>query len=244
MNKKGESPMNKKKRDMLIGGIALACIACALVIIFIFAGEKTESAFSGEGYTVVIDAGHGGDDPGAIGSSTKIEEADINLTIAKKLRNELKLLGMTVIMTRENHHALAQTKAADMQKRREIIEASNQDITVSIHQNFFEDSSVSGPQVFYAEGSAEGEKLATAIQNAMNKELLPAKNRVQKSSNYYIVQSGTAPSVIVECGFLSNTAEEALLQKKQYQLAIVRAIVEGIGNYLEEQQKGSGTSGA
>ena len=136
-------------------------------------------------------------------------------------------------MTRTDSNAIADTKSDDMNLRREIIASSGQDITVSIHQNFFEDSKVHGPQVFYAEGSAEGEKLAACIQKYLNEDLNPNAPRTQMASDYFIVNSGTAPAVIVECGFLSNPEEEQLLKKKKYRLRIVDSIIKGIEEYAQ-----------
>ena len=150
----------------------------------------------------------------------------------------LKLLaedaGYTVVMTRETPEQIGANKNADMAERRRIIEQSGQSLTVSIHQNFYgEDPSVRGPQVFYAPNSAQGEALAAAIQNQLNQTLQPNSPRTQHEGNYYIVKSGRAPAVIVECGFLSNREEEVLLQKSQYQLRIAKAILAGMEDYLK-----------
>ena len=139
-----------------------------------------------------------------------------------------------MVMTRSDGEAIAPTKKEDMAKRREIIETSGQDLTISIHQNFYEDPDVCGPQVFYAPGSVEGEKLARCIQERLNKDLEVKKPLSHKEGNYYIVKSGAAPAVIVECGFLSNPEEEVLLGKEFYQIKIAKAIMEGMEDYLAE----------
>lgn len=181
---------------------------------------------------IVIDAGHGEPDGGAQGK-LGTREAQINLQIAEKLRTLLEEDGYEVIMTRATEEQLLGSKNADMAERRRVIQESNQVLTVSIHQNFYEgDSSVSGPQVFYAPGSAEGERLAAVIQQELNRQLAPEKPRTEHEGNYYIVKSGEAPSVIVECGFLSNEQEEVLLTRSQYQVKLAKAIFAGVEQYL------------
>ena len=180
---------------------------------------------------IVIDAGHGLPDAGALGIGGTAEEG-INLLIAKKLEVILKDRGYSVKMTRTDENALGESKNEDMRKRRQLIETA--DICVSIHQNSFpKDPNVYGAQVFYAEGSVEGEKLAASIQKCLNGELEPNVPRQEHVGDYYIVKSGKAPSVIVECGFISNEAEEQELNKSQYQVRIAHAIAKGIDQYLE-----------
>ena len=182
---------------------------------------------------IVVDAGHGEPDGGAVGKAQGTREAGLNLQIAKILRTLLEEADYEVIMTREGESQLMGSKNADMAERRRIIEESGQALTISIHQNFYEgDSSVSGPQVFYAPGSAEGERLAAAIQQELNGRICPDRPRTEHEGNYYIVKSGEAPAVIVECGFLSNPQDEALLLKSQHQLKLARAIFAGMEQYL------------
>jgi len=231
-----------KKTVSIIVAAVLAVVAAALTLYMALTadGEEQIPVFGAEytvenaEYKVVIDAGHGGFDPGAYGINGT-RECDINLLIANKLKDAFIANGASVVMTRETDAALADDKDGDMAARREIISTSGQDVTVSIHQNHFEDASVRGPQVFYAEGSEEGAKLANAIQQALNEELEIESPRVEQASNYYIVKSGSAPAVIVECGFLSNAEDEQLLNNGKYRLAIVRAIVKGTENYLADE---------
>lgn len=229
----------KKKKDKLFLIIALIALLAVLagLVALLSRGEESEQAAAqsvGVGYKVVIDAGHGLPDVGAIGTTLQTEEEGINLSIAKKLQAYLESVGFEVVMTREDHEAIAETKTEDMAMRREIISNSEQDVTISIHQNFFEGGAdASGPQVFYAPGSEQGQALAECIQAALNAELAPESPRYAHEGDYYIVKSGAPPAVIVECGFLSNPAEEALLNKSQYQVKIVTAIAQGLVNYLQ-----------
>lgn len=217
--------------------ITFGVLLAALAGLLIFIAGLDDAVTTGEtavlrGVSVVIDAGHGGDDSGTIGVVTGAKEAHINLTIAKKLRDALTSSGAQVIMTRSDGNAIGETKEEDMANRRRIIEESGQDLTISIHQNHYDDPDVKGPQVFYAPGSAEGEKLAGCIQQRMNAELEVVRPRSAMAGNYYIVRSGAAPAVIVECGFLSNPEEDVLLSKKFYRIKVTKAILEGIEDYL------------
>lgn len=183
-------------------------------------------------YKVLIDPGHGGSDGGATGLRTQVREAEINLDIACKLRDQLQQQGAQVIMTREDEGAVGEDKNTDMHNRRAMIEAGGQDITVSIHQNSFPDSSVCGAQVIYAPGSEDGKMLAACIQAQLDAELKPEKPRSITEGDYYIVKSGTAPAVIVECGFISNETEEALLLKDAYRQRVAEAVAKGVADYL------------
>lgn len=192
--------------------------------------------------TIVLDPGHGGDDPGMIGESG-INEKKLNLIYAKKLQTLLEAKGYRVVLTRETEEGLydadaAHKKAQDMQRRVAIIAEEAPLITVSIHQNSYQDPAVSGPQVFYYEHSAEGQKLAKSIQDRMNSELSEARSRVEKSnSSYYILKRSQGTTVIVECGFLSNPEEEARLQEEAYQDRVCAAVCAGILQYLDEHSE-------
>lgn len=190
------------------------------------------------GKIVVVDAGHGGNDPGKVGVNGT-QEKDINLEIALLLKEELEAEGMTVVLTRQNDSGLydensSNKKMQDMRGRLAIIEESNADLVVSIHQNSFGDASVSGPQVFYYETSEKGGQAAKLLQDALNAELEIARPRVQKGNdNYYLLTKCSKVMVIAECGFLSNPDEEKLLNDKEYQERIVRALKAGICGYLD-----------
>ena len=228
--------MDKKRVKLFVTFGVLLAVLAGLVLYLTSLGETATVGATAEfiGKKFVIDPGHGGFDVGTSGTNTKVEEDDLNLEIAIRLRDALLKSGAEVVMTRSDGDAIATSKQEDMAKRREIIETSGQDLTISIHQNFYEDPDVCGPQVFDAPGSVEGEKLARCIQERLNKDLEVKKPLSHKEGNYYIVKSGAAPAVIVECGFLSNPEEEILLGKKFYQIKIVKAIMEGMEDYLAE----------
>jgi N-acetylmuramoyl-L-alanine amidase len=201
---------------------------------------KVSAQASGEakkglaGKSVVVDAGHGGFDPGTIGSSGA-EEDDINLAVSKFLKAELEDRGAKVIMTRSDENAIADTKDADMEKRRVIIRDSGSDIVVSVHMNSFKDESVSGPLVLFMTGSVKGKALAEYIQQRLNDELEPESKGTARSENLHVLRAGNQPSVLVECGFISNPDEEKKLLTEDYQKKVAKAICNGVEDYFANQ---------
>lgn len=186
---------------------------------------------------VVIDAGHGGSDPGKIGVNKALEK-DINLSIVLKVKELLEQKGITVVLTREDENGLYQEtdtnkKRSDMQKRCQIIAESKCSIAVSIHQNSYHEEGVSGPQVFYYTTSTQGQQLATIIQNELIAQLAPVSKRTAKpNDSYYLLKKAVCPIVIVECGFLSNWNEAALLVTDDYQKKVAQAVADGIEKHL------------
>ena len=190
--------------------------------------------------TVVIDPGHGGNDPGGIGISGVLEK-DVNLSVALYLKDYLEHQGIRVVMTRETDQGLysetAQNKKKeDLAKRISIIEETQPDFVLCIHQNIFTDSKYSGAQVFYYKESEEGARLAGLIQNQLIQGVDPDNTRVPKSNmNYYMLKQSPVPIVIVECGFLSNVDEEAKLGTQAYQRDLAWNIYLGTMQYLNGQ---------
>ena len=186
---------------------------------------------------VVIDVGHGGNDPGKVGVDGSLEK-DINLQIAKRVKMYLEQSDVEVIMTREEDVGLysdddSQKKMADMRKRCKLINESNADLVVSIHQNSYHEEYVSGGQVFYYKDSEKGKKLAEILQKRFTYVLGDQNRRLAKANgNYYLLLHVKSPIVIVECGFLSNRREAALLQQEDYQDRMAWTIHMGIVEYL------------
>lgn len=190
-----------------------------------------------EAIAVVIDAGHGGFDGGAVGTKTGVIEAELNLSVAKLLADELTRRGMYVIMTRTDGEAIGATKDADMKRRKEIMNLPNVDLVVSVHMNKFRDVSVSGPMVFYMKGSDEGKSLAESVMFSLC-EALDRPKRIANPEDLFVLRVPSAPSVLVECGFLSNADDEAKLITEEYQRKLARGIAEGISNYLAQKENG------
>jgi len=186
---------------------------------------------------VVIDVGHGGSDPGKVGVDGCLEK-DINLQIALRLREYLEQSDVNVVMTREEDVALddggyGSKKMADMRRRCEIVEENKADFVVSIHQNSYHEEYVSGGQVFYYAESKEGRRLAEILQSRFTYVLGEENRRLAKANDsYYLLRNVKCPIVIVECGFLSNWREAALLQQEDYQDRMAWTIHMGVMEYL------------
>ena len=216
--------------------IVFALIIGIGAVIGICAGVTAASSTHGGTRTIVIDAGHGGIDAGVKGISTDTKESEINLCISKYLRGYLSDAGFNVVMTRTTQGGLYGVstkgfKMRDMKKRKEIIEKSGADMVISVHQNFCPIPSRRGGQVFFDAGSECGKALATNIQNSLNEMKECVKTNTPLVGDYYMLKCTESPSVIVECGFLSNTEDEALLVSAEYQKSIAYAIFRGAVAY-------------
>lgn len=188
-------------------------------------------------YTIVIDAGHGGRDDGAVGKVTGITESQLNLDFALKLKAICEDYGFNVVLTRKDMNGLysafaTNKKKSEMLKRKEIIESSNADLVVSIHMNSTGVSSARGAQVFYAENSLQGEKFALSVQDALHDEIAYAK-ALAKVGDFYVLNCTEKPSILVECGFLSNAEEEKLLMESEYQNKFCYSLFYGILTYFD-----------
>ncbi|MCI8273747.1 MAG: N-acetylmuramoyl-L-alanine amidase CwlD [Clostridia bacterium] len=232
--------LNKKKITATVLGLFL------MIFMFVFVSDRKEMvptvSLPVSGKTIVIDAGHGVPDEGAE-SSNGTTEAETNLKIALKLQNLLEQSGTTVILTRSDENAiydldaktLKQKKISDIRNRVKIGNESSADIFVSIHLNKIPQQQYDGWQTFYNGKSEQGKKLATLIQSNLNEAIQRENNRVAKTiENIYIVKHVEIPTTIVECGFLSNPAEEKLLLEDEYQNKLAWGIYNGIINYFYE----------
>ena len=220
-----------KRRIEIIMAVVLLLGAC------FFAREGAKMVENSKAKTgevcVVIDAGHGGDDPGKIGVN-KAKEKEINLKIAKKIKELLEKEKIKVVMTRTDDGGLYQQnssnkKVEDMRKRCEIISKAKPVFTVSIHQNSYPQESVKGAQVFYYGQSQHGEKLAKTLQQVLIEQLDLQNHRQAKANeSYFMLKKTESPTVIVECGFLSNYEEAQLLVTEEYQQKVAQAVAAGI----------------
>ena len=186
---------------------------------------------------VVIDAGHGGADPGKVGVDGSLEK-DINLQIAEKLAGFLRAADVDVVLTRESDAGLydeniSNKKVQDMKNRVALIEEKKPALTVSIHQNSYHEEYVHGAQVFYYTTSQESKELAERIQQELAKQLDPDNARQAKANDsYYLLKKTSSPIVIVECGFLSNYEEAQKLSTESYQEKTAWAIHLAVMAYL------------
>ena len=171
-------------------------------------------------YTIVIDAGHGGIDGGAVGKATGVTESELNLKYAYALKNICEDFGFNVVLTRCNMDGLydegvSSKKKSEMEKRKRTIEKARPNFVVSIHMNSFPSKKVRGAHVFYGDNSQTGKALAESVANELFQNIPHAYKEV-KVGDYFILNCVESPSILVECGFLSNEEEEKLLQNQDY----------------------------
>lgn len=217
-----------------------------LLIIFSYSDAvmaKSMQKSVSEKKIILIDVGHGGYDGGADGK-TGIKEKDINLSISLKLRDKLKNEGFEVVMTREKDEALIgygdtkynTKKAQDLANRCKIKKEVNPDLFISIHQNYFPEGKYCGAQVWYSDYK-ESKSLAHLVQNNLRNDLDKNNNRVEKPAKdaYKMLRyNDTMPSILVECGFLSNYNEELKLKDEGYQNMITNSLTKSIKTFLDE----------
>ena len=193
--------------------------------------------------TIVIDPGHGGIDGGAVGANGIVEK-DLNLDISLTVRDMLKVCGYNIVMTRTDdrsiHDSSAKSihsqKVSDLHNRFDIIKSNPGAITVSIHQNIFTQSQYSGAQIFYSKNNPESKELADTLQKNFKDILQPDNERVPQvaGKNLYLLWNSQNPTILIECGFLSNPAEAQKLNTKAYRNKVAYTIVCGILNYVDE----------
>lgn len=188
------------------------------------------------GYTIVIDAGHGGRDGGSSGRTTI--EKTINLEYTKLLKNKLTIMGYNVILTREDDFGLydplaSNKKLSDMNNRMRIIKEANPNLVISIHMNSYPDSSISGCQVFYKIDDDASKTIADTIASSISNKLNERKKDT-KEGDYYILNCSYYTSVLIECGYLSNPEDEIKLNDNNYKELFTNAIAEAVGLYFGE----------
>ncbi len=223
----------KAKNIFIVLGIILVSLALSLGIVAVT--EINNSPYLP--YTIVLDAGHGGRDAGCSGVNTGVAESDINLAIVKKLQTLLEDFGFRVVLTRSDNNGLYDDnadnyKVSDMSRRIEIIEATNADFVVSIHQNSYPNSHAIGAQAFWQEDDENSENLAKAIQEMLVSQIPNARTEANYG-DYYILKESQTHAVLVECGYLTNPDEEMLLTQDSYQEKLAYAITCGILKYFD-----------
>lgn len=221
--------------------LKLVMLGILMVSMFVVAREgavqvSSMQAESRKGLCVVIDAGHGGSDPGKVGINDQLEK-DVNLKIAKMLKQFLQAEGISVVMTREGDGGLydeggSNKKVQDMKKRLEIIEKADPVMVVSIHQNSYHEEYVKGAQVFYYKTSESSRCLAQVLQEQLRRLDPDNKREAKGNDSYFLLKKTAKPIVIVECGFLSNREEAEKLSTALYQEKMAWNIHMGIMKYL------------
>ena len=191
-------------------------------------------------HTIVIDAGHGGVDGGAT-SCTGVLESHLNLEIALRLDDLLHLLGHRTLMIRRDDvsvytdgDSIAQKKISDLKERVRIVNSTENAILISIHQNTFSDNRYGGAQVFYA-NTDQSRGLAQILQNFLLNTLNSGSNRqCKKAEGVYLMKQIEKAGILIECGFLSNPTEEALLRSDEYQKKLCCVIACAISNFTDK----------
>lgn len=227
--------MNKKQAFISVVSYALAI----LFLIMLFYSKKfTQTSVTPiSKKIIIIDAGHGIPDGGAV-SKSGVKESELNLSIANELKKILMKNGATVVMTRNGKTSLSNSKTnnkkEDMQKRKEIINNIKADVFISIHMNYFSDSKYYGAQVFYNGIDLSNKNLANYIQQQLI-DIGHQKNtrKIKEDNTLYILKDSPVPSVLIECGFLSNESEAKRLNSRKYQKQIANAIYKGVMDFFK-----------
>lgn len=228
-----------RKGSIFLLSAAIFCITALLAIAFGSINIPVSETAALE-KAIIIDAGHGDPDGGALGADGT-KEAELNLAVARRLAQLFTASDTKVIMTRttsEGIHdkelvGISAQKKSDMRRRREIRQSMGGELFISIHMNYFSDSKYYGAQVVCDNQSETSQQLAEYIQAALKEHVDPENNRAVLKSNgkLFLLKNASVPSVIVECGFMSNPSELALLKSEEYQDKLAQAIYIGVQNY-------------
>ena len=226
--------------------VPVVLIAAALVVGAVFAATYAGDARTSrpeKRVTVVLDAGHGGIDAGVTGKSG-LKESDFNLDMAFRLKEKMEKEGFFVVLTRENEKGLCpddepKFKREDMRKRKEIVQKTSPDLLISIHANKFPSADRRGAQVFFDDFNLSGKELARSVQERFNglNEKYVGRRFAALGGDYFVLKCTHAPSVIAECGFLSNSEDEKLLCDPGYREELAEAIFDGAVDFLSQREK-------
>lgn len=235
-----------KKDKIIIAAVLLALLVFAAFGIANGVSIPTIKATNNvpKNKIVVLDAGHGGEDPGAVSDFNGIREKEINFYIASKVKELLEAENFTIIMTREDDTlkyaegttSVTQKRKQDLIRRKKMMDESGADLVVSIHLNKFPQEKYFGAQVFYPPNSPESKTAAELIQKSL-REIVDHENKREamlKKAEIIILKNLKTPTVIVECGFLSNPQEAQKLANVEYQDTLALAIKEGIMKFYEK----------
>lgn len=226
-----------KKRLCLLLALFVICVGIYILDVGVSPAVSVSSP-SLSGPVIIIDAGHGGEDGGAVASDGTVEK-DINLKIALQTAKFLKIYGFEVIMTRETDVSTSDgdkfIKREDLENRLNLMKENQNAVFVSIHLNKFTTSAARGSQVFYSK-YGDSKRLGDLIQKSIIDNLQPENKRVNKqaTSSTYLLHNAVVPAVLVECGFLSNEAELLRLKDVEYQKKLAFSITGGILDYFKE----------
>ena len=232
----------KKYIKHIIFGVVSFTLMFAAIFEIESASEETMKHMPVTNKVIILDAGHGGIDPGKLSNDKLIQEKDVNLSITLKLRELLESSGAVVVLTREDDSSLyvedgtktiRQKYNENLKNRKKIIQESKANMFVSIHSNAFTESKYYGAQTFYPKGKEDSYQLSKTIQNELKRVVDNTNNReIKATDDIYVLKDNEIPSVLIECGFLSNDKEAKLLNDEAYQEKIAWAIYVGIQKYF------------
>ena len=238
--------MSKLTKKIIFGIISLVIVIVSVIEVKT-ASEEVIKIMPITNKTIIVDAGHGGIDPGSMTDDQSVKEKDVNLKITKKVKELLEASGAMVILTRNDDTSLyteqvgktiRQKYTENLKNRKKIIQESSADMFISIHLNKFQESKYYGAQTFYPAGKEDDKQLATYIQGELKRVVDKTNNRKIKSTNdIYLIKDNEIPSTLIECGFLSNDKEAKLLNDEEYQDQIAWAIYVGIQKYFSETEQ-------
>ncbi|MDU2201486.1 MAG: N-acetylmuramoyl-L-alanine amidase CwlD [Terrisporobacter sp.] len=238
--------MSKLTKKIIFGIISLVIVIVSVIEVKT-ASEEVIKIMPITNKTIIVDAGHGGIDPGSMTDDQSVKEKDVNLKITKKVKELLEASGAMVILTRNDDTSLyteqvgktiRQKYNENLKNRKKIIQESSADMFISIHLNKFQESKYYGAQTFYPAGKEDDKQLATYIQGELKRVVDKTNNRKIKSTNdIYLIKDNEIPSTLIECGFLSNDKEAKLLNDEEYQDQIAWAIYVGIQKYFSETEQ-------
>ena len=231
----------KLKKRRVSSFLSALMLAFPVFLCMITYGEKTDTAMTNEGeYTLVIDAGHGGIDSGAVAADGS-KESDINLAIALKLRALAELCGQDNIMIRQDDSTMSDaanySERRDLERRAEIVNSAGNCVYFSIHQNYYPTGQPSGSLVIYASGE-ESEKLGKLTHQNLILSLNPENRRIAEPAedNYYVLSHVACPAILVECGFMSNFSEMERLKSPEYQTSLASVLMSSFLQYTQSSK--------
>lgn len=230
-------------------GFAIFCLIAALISLLLILPMMNFSlplpnanASANTTFTIVIDAGHGGEDGGCEGNG--LVEKNLNLDIALALADMLEKEGVSVVLTREtdillydpNSNYEGKKKAQDVRARLEIAKNCENPVLVSIHMNYFAQTQYSGLQVWYSKNDSSSKALANLIQSKVKATLQQSNKRTIKeaTSSIFLLHNATFPAVLIECGFLSNTDDARALSNADYRHQLTKTIFSAIMDYISQ----------
>ena len=225
--------MKRKIELFMVLFLLIGAIVTSWKLSQLTAGVSKEAKKSKEEeIVIVVDPGHGGEDPGKVGINDVLEK-DLNLQVAKKVIKLLKKEGIKIVTTREDDN-VPESKSKDLEERVKLINDTKPTLTLCIHQNSYPDQAIRGAQVFYYTPSEQAKEAATIVQEELRTVDPTNTRQIKANDTYYMLKNTEVPTIIVECGFLTNPEEAEKLTQEDYQDQLAKAICGGIIKWLDK----------